>query len=169
MDLLDTLSISFLTVAVPVFALRTSAYWALPFREKCLIRRLMARREAPLGLGSRLFTGFIVVGGLSFALLHGLVFLAGDSQPWQDGLGAQVNSGLEAIGTGTGRLLANQVLPVKILSTAFILAVSLTVMITSFREMRLIHRLRNKTAPRRNAAHATSWDHGNSPHSPAAV
>ncbi|MBD8890680.1 hypothetical protein [Roseibium litorale] len=167
MDLLDTLSLSLLTVAVPIWALRTSAYWALPHREKCLIRRLMARREAPLGLGSKLFTAFIVVGGLSFAILHGLVFLAGNIQPWQDGFGAQVNSGLQALGTGTGGLLANQILPMKILSTAFILAVTLTVIITSLREIRLIHRLRRKTAPRRGLQSQSVWGQSGGGQSPA--
>lgn len=169
MGLLDTLSISLLVLSLPVWALRTSAYWALPYREKCLIRRLMARREAPFGLGSRLFTGFIVVGGLSFALLHGLIFFAGNAQPWQAGLGAQVDSGLQVLGTGTGRLLSNQMLPMKILSTAFILAVTLTVLITSVREIRLIHRLRSKTAPRQRQRAQPAWAHDRNGRSPAAV
>ncbi|MEJ8472618.1 hypothetical protein [Roseibium algae] len=147
MDIATTISLIMIAIAVPLWAYRTICFYRLNYRAKSILRRLIARHESVTLFGTRVFGFLVVLSGVIFSFLYALAYLKTGRlhfHTFKDIFPRRIYSGINNIDSHIDALLYDQIMPIMVLVTAFMLSFSFTVLMTALRDIQMIRRLQRR-------------------------
>ncbi len=147
MDIFIRISLMLFLLSIPLWIYRGIIFARLSRRERSIFRRLLLRQESAFAFGTRIFGVLIVVSGLAFTLIYALTYLKqGRIQlaSFREAVSGRFYFGMREIDVHIDRYLYDQVLPFVVLAVTLLLAISFTLLLTAFRDIRILARLRRR-------------------------
>lgn len=134
--------------ALPLWIIRWLLFFGLEERERQIFKNLVARRfESAVGFALRIFGYLVALSVAVVVLVFGVRYIKFGSlqiTPYREVIHSRLYSGVRPIDNFLDAFHYDQLMPVAVLTTCFLLSVAFTLVMVAIRDIVLIRRLTKK-------------------------